>query len=457
MMIGKAIILLLFAATASTANAQLGKMAGKAAVKSAVKAEMKAAVKSTVKSGVKRQAVKTATRQSAKVVLEREGKQAAARSLGKGALSTAGKGAAGKALKAEATRGASEVAGKAAARKTGGKVAAEEAKTVEKKSFSSLAKERLGKGAAKPVEKQIGNSLSKRALEEWKAVSKGSAEMSTVLAKDLGASTEFANAINKNPALLKNYANLIGSPRYRTNLTVLRYANYNSNKMYGMYTMRKGGHKWLSGDDLVFRDKGNVTVITQKGSDIVLGEMEGEAGKSLVVRNAHPDLLNLYPMRNTKYIYQNCEWVTDNLGRPRTATVRIDKSLAKAKREKEFIGRVKTYKEQYNADGSMKASFGKTEEDIAGHLAPDAYGGPSCAINIVPQKATVNGSGVWKISEDDALRKAKSGSEVTRRIELVYDDGQSLRPAGFKLTQRIDGEVAEYGGQRLDGLFISNR
>lgn len=79
------------------------------------------------------------------------------------------------------------------------------------------------------AEKIIGKKLGHRGVEEWnKILSKGNADWSKALALDLKKDKSFAKEINKNPALLTVYADNIGSPRFRTNITILRYANYRS-------------------------------------------------------------------------------------------------------------------------------------------------------------------------------------------------------------------------------------
>ncbi len=204
-------------------------------------------------------------------------------------------------------------------------------------------------------------------------------------------------------------------------------------------------------------------MILKSSSDKVLGEISLDKANGFVISNAKEEILNMCPMRNAKYISGNCTWLTDNYGRVRTAIIYSDNTTHKSGRDGNFIKKVNGFKEIKDADGndvknhSIANKF--ASKDDAGHLLPDACGGPSCAINIVPQLRKVNrGEGsIWRKSENDMRLNAQAGRKVKREIETKYE-GKSLRPSCFYLTQTVDGKPAVCYNKKLEKtLYIKYR
>ena len=83
-------------------------------------------------------------------------------------------------------------------------------------------------------------------------------------------------------------------------------------------------------------------------------------------------------------------------------------------------------------------TLGKLEGDQAGHLAGDRFGGSSKLDNIVSQSKNVNMSQYKKI-ENQWAKAIKEGKNVSTNVTVKYE-GNSLRPAEFKVEYTIDGK-----------------
>ena len=226
-----------------------------------------------------------------------------------------------------------------------------------------------------------------------------------------------------------------------------------------MYTRGPKNRRWLTGNDLILEDVSGQTFIRQKGTGRLLGKLEGNTKDGLIVKihgNSDPALLDLYPMRNTTYMYGNCSWTTDNFGRPYIIKMRANSGIAMGGRDKDFIARVKRFKTDYDINGNQLSAKGNNYNDIAGHIVPDSWGGPSNGINIVPQDALMNNSGLWKKSELQGLNFARQGNAVERTVVLKYSDNFTQRPSSFKVTQTVNGKFDTVQGVEMNGVELSN-
>ncbi len=226
-----------------------------------------------------------------------------------------------------------------------------------------------------------------------------------------------------------------------------------------MYIRSPKNKRWLTGNDLVLEDEAGSTIIRQKSTGRLLGKLEGNAADGYTVKihgNSDPALLDLYPMRNTTYQYGNCSWKTDNFGRPYIVKMRANSGIAVGGRDKDFIGRVKKFKTEYDTNGNPISATNKKYDDIAGHMVPVSWGGPSNGINIVPQDAVMNNAGIWKSSELQGLNLAKQGNAVERTIVIKYSDNLTQRPSSFNITQTVNGKYDIVHGKEMKGIELSN-
>lgn len=414
------------------------KQAAKAGVKQVVKAEIKQAAKAETKQFIKSE-TKQAVKAEMKNAIKAEAKQAAKTEV-KNAIKAETK----TALKTESRQIAKKEASLTTKRTLNSDLG--------KKSFSSFNKN-TGKNVV------LEQSLKKDVLQTWERYAGTSLEKKEILRMDLQQKPELIAAFNKNPQLLEIYHNFINSPKYRTDLTLLRYGENNASKTSLMYVRGPRNRTWLTGNSITLEDNAGVTVIRQKETGRLLGKLEGNINDGYIVNihgNSDPALLDLYPMRNTTYFYGNCSWTTDNLGRPIIVKMRANKGIAVGGREEGYIKKVKQFKTEYDVNGEQLKANGVKYDDIAGHMAADGYGGPSCGINIVPQNATMNNSGIWKSSEIHGLNLAKQGNAVERTIVIKYPDNLSQRPSSFSISQTVNGKYDFVNGTEMKNVELLN-
>ena len=83
-------------------------------------------------------------------------------------------------------------------------------------------------------------------------------------------------------------------------------------------------------------------------------------------------------------------------------------------------------------------TFDKLEDDDAGHLIGDRFGGSPKLDNLVSQAQKVNRS-EYKVIENIWAKALKEGKKVSINIEVHYADG-GTRPTGFTVQYAIDGK-----------------
>lgn len=429
---------------------QEAKQAAKAGVKQAVKAEIKQAVKSEVKQVVKSEA-KQAIKAEMKQAVKSEVKQAV-----KSEVKQAAKAEVKQAVKAEVKQGVKAETSQLVKKEASATATHTLNSDLKKKSFSAYNKN--AQRALQKGEIALNQSLKKEALQSWEKYAGKSIEKKEILRADLQQRPELIEAFNKNPQLMEIYHNFIGSSKYRTDLTLLRYGQNNAGKTSLLY-QRAPKRTWLTGNGITLEDRAGATIIRQKDTGRLLGKLEGnikDGYRVTIHGNSDPALLDLYPMRNTTYVYGNCSWTTDNFGRPYIVKMKANNGISLGGREDGHIGRVKNFKTDYDVNGEPMKATGNKYDDIAGHMAPDSWGGTSCGINIVPQNATMNNSGLWKSSERQGLNLAKQGNAVERTIEIKYPDNLSQRPSSFKITQTVNGKYQIVNGTEMNGVEMLN-
>lgn len=443
-------------AQANTILKQISKQEAKQAAKVGVKQAVRAEIKQTLKAEAK-QAIKAEAKQSVKAEMKQAVKAEAKQAI-RAEMKQVAKSETKQAAKAEMKQASRMDATKTVQTETK-QVALDGAKKGRFSDYKNKMENSSTTSKTGLEKKKLESCLNKDALKHWKKYAGVSPEKRTVLLKDIQQNPELEKIFNSNPQMLETYCNFINSPRYRSDVTMLRYAYNNAGKSSLMYTRGPKNRRWLTGNDLILEDVSGQTFIRQKGTGRLLGKLEGNTKDGLIVKihgNSDPALLDLYPMRNTTYMYGNCSWTTDNFGRPYIIKMRANSGIAMGGRDKDFIARVKRFKTDYDINGNQLSAKGNNYNDIAGHIVPDSWGGPSNGINIVPQDALMNNSGLWKKSELQGLNFARQGNAVERTVVLKYSDNFTQRPSSFKVTQTVNGKFDTVQGVEMNEVELSN-
>ncbi len=472
----KYIIIALFILSSFQTHAQIvsgaAKQIVKAGVKKVIKDEIKKAaktsVKKSVKAEIKKSAIATAKRE-AKQAAKREAKEAAkneTKQIAKSQLKRTLKSQTKKTLKSQAKQAIKKQAKNEIKSQTKKTVVNEEVAMATKRTLKNDLSNNTFSTFKRPVKHFVAKepvvfekALSKKAQKTWSSLTNNSVEQRNILLNDIQKNPELAGAFNSNPQLLETYNNFIGSAKYRSDLTLLRYGSNNAGKTSLMYVKGPRGRRWLKGDDLILEDNVGATIIKQKGTGRLLGKLEGNRQEGYIVKihgNSDPALLDLFPMRNTTYHFRNCTWKTDNMGRPSIIQTEISNNIKIGGRDNSYIVRVKNYKTEYDVNGNQMQRTGQKYNDIAGHMVPDSWGGPSSGINIVPQDGVMNNSGIWKSSEVQGLNLANQGNKVERTIMITYPDHLSQRPKSFQVTQTVNGKYDVVHGVEMNQVEILN-
>lgn len=472
----------------------VGKSAAKKATNSAIKGAIKQETKSATKQAVKKEAVKSSStiakmeaksltkkaiiqetqkvlesgtvrtsKEAMEAVLKKEARKKASESLVTTSIKRTEKTTLKSGEKTLAKKGVKSTVQKAAT-KTITKASVQESKTImnsavktEVKALSKiegvraaqkvLTKDITRKTASETVEK----ALNRTSAERWSILTKGDTRSTAILLKDLESNPQLVKSFKQNPALLDAYHRNIGSPKYRTDLNMLRYQSYGANKFSDELVFRNKATKQLekyTGDNLKIVEKNGINYIKDVKSDKVLGIISGTADNRVIhIKNGDKTLYNLYPLCNTTYVEDNGYSIitrkTDKQGFVKECTQQYYKNIPSGvdrRRNNGKIGTIREIKNDYNSLG-IKSSRNHNLDDDGGHIVPKAMGGSDDAINIFPQNSKMNRSGVWKKSETDALKARKRGKYVERIITFSKDNQTSLRPSSAHIIQKIDGKV----------------
>ena len=305
----------------------------------------------------------------------------------------------------------------------------------------------------------ISKTLNPRAAQEWRRVVGDNVAKDSRLLKDLTEHPHLRSYLAKNPTALENYHNCIDS-KYRTDISFLRYTNYHADKAQGLVVRRSSKNRQLiHGRDLILKDQVGRTLIHEKNTNKFLGTIEGNAKNGYTIyvneyEGTNP-LMDICPLNNSTMVMGNNRFTFDKYGRVSRVTTTIDKKVHKAKRLQPHIELIKDYKTEFTTLGTPTSAHRKYD-DIAGHLVPDSWGGPSCMHNIIPQNAKMNGKGIWIKGEKNGLSAARKGHSVTRDIEIHYDGIDSQRPSSFSVTQTVDNVFQVVDGHEMNKVHIDN-
>lgn len=183
-------------------------------------------------------------------------------------------------------------------------------------------------------------------------------------------------------------------------------------------------------ENFIYKETGRGTVTVESKSGVQLAEITLNGGKPIVkVLNPKDNkFANLHPFPNAKYVFDNAEYLTDDIGRTVSSSFKIDKNYYLTpdlynRKDITAIGKYKCAEQGY--DG--------------GHLLGQAFGGSSSVLNIVPMKALVNRSGEYRKLEKRWTEAADAGKTVKARVSLKYE-GASERPAWIDVKYEIDGK-----------------
>lgn len=194
------------------------------------------------------------------------------------------------------------------------------------------------------------------------------------------------------------------------------YASYGGNKIEN-YIYKK----MKDGSIEVFNRDGTTLLATIKPGKII--EVIGD--------NINNWFLQLKPFPNTKYLINNVEYLTDDLGRVIKAKSKITSSNISGKKYRDS-----------NVQRQMSTLKGSIPSDDAGHLIGNQFGGSSNMINLVPMSSSINRQGGAFAKIEQQLSKAlKDHKDVEIEIILKYPTkpNGTQRPEWFEVTYYIDG------------------
>lgn len=175
---------------------------------------------------------------------------------------------------------------------------------------------------------------------------------------------------------------------------------------------------------------GSINVFYRDGTTVLAKIKPGR-----IVEVIGPDVnnwfLQLKPFPRTKYMINNAEYLTDDLGRVVNVKCRIRPSnLVSLK-----------YRDS-NVQRQMSVLKGSLSTDDAGHLLGNQFGGSSNMINLVPMSSSLNRQGGDFAKIERRLSKAlKNGQDVDLEIMLKYptEPNGTQRPGWFEVIYLIDG------------------
>ena len=423
-----------------TSQAQIAgsvyKQSAKAAVKSAVKTEVKNMVKQGVKNDVKQMVKKNVTKRLARGEAKRMANAVATGSRRETVTTVRNS------IKKRTGKAASlrlNNATKVVERKLPTTILRNKTDVLVGYTGRHIVERTVSKALIQKVEKQsLERAIGKRGLETAEKLLGANKKNMELLQADLAEKPAFANAVRLNPDLLHNYSNFIESS-YRTDITLLRYAQNNMDKLGSLtQTALRRKNDWVWGKNLLIKEQHGISYMYDGASNKCLGTIEKTSFNHFTINVEDPALLNTYSLANTTYKYNNMTWQTDKYGRVYKWSVTIDNSVVKAGRDSGLIKRINASKSAYDTNNMMVASPNKYN-DVGGHIVADSWGGPSVSANIFPQNKLMNNSGVWKMSENQGLKAAKKGNVVTRSGIMTYVDNTTLRPSSCSLTQTVNG------------------
>lgn len=298
-----------------------------------------------------------------------------------------------------------------------------------KKLSDNLVKNNLGKNL--PLSKTIEKSIGKTGLNE---VEKYLPDISSkqILVDDLLQKPQLAELFQKNPTLVKNYAQCVNS-KLRTDISKLRYLNYYADSYADACLFSKS--KYLRASNLQFiDDKQGNTII----KNAITGENLGLIVDDVIQITSNHSLLNMRLMKNMKYKVDNSIFTTDKLGRP----IEVKASISPKFKNTIIYDRDKIVQRDFRKarTNASKLDSNKLNDD-AGHLLAHDLGGVSDGINLVPQNRSLN-RGDYKRMENLIKKDVKKGHSAEITIKINYK-GASERPSSYTYEYKKDGNIVK--------------
>lgn len=423
--------------------AQLGTI-GKATVKSGVKSGLKTVVKKQAKStakdiviqNIKKKSIKSGVKSTVTSQIGRELTEATVKNVSRQAI---------KEVKNELIEKSIKIAGKKTLNKEMKKLAngiigksANNYLTEKRKKFVINSGKELSDNFIKnnlerdlPLSIAIEKSIGKTGLNE---VEKYLPSISSkqILVDDLLQKPQLAKLFQKNPTLVKNYAQCINS-KLRTDISKLRYLNYYADSYADACFFSKG--KYLRAGNLQFIDdkRGNTII-----RNATTGEDLGIIIDDVIQITSNHSLLNMRLMKNMKYQVDNSIFTTDKLGRP----IEVKASISPKFKNTIIYDRDKIVQRDFRKarTNASKLDSNKLNDD-AGHLLAHDLGGVSDGINLVPQNRSLNRGG-YKKMENLIKKDVKKGHSAEITIKLNYK-GASERPSSYTYEYKKDGNIVK--------------
>lgn len=175
---------------------------------------------------------------------------------------------------------------------------------------------------------------------------------------------------------------------------------------------------------------GSIDVFYRDGTTILAKIKPGKIIE-VIGNDVNNWFLQLKPFPKTKYVINNAEYLTDDLGRIIKAKSKINPTNLEGQKYRDS-----------NVQRQMAALKGSFLGDDAGHLIGNQFGGSSNMINLVPMSSALNRQGGDFAKIEQKLTKAlKEGKDVDIEIILKYPVNPSgvQRPEWFEITYSIDG------------------
>lgn len=457
--------------TAKGAAKQAAKGAAKQAAKGATKAATKAAIKQEAKTAISN-GISTSTKEASRSIVKKQALKTA-----KGSLTTETMVKAEKRVASRASKKATTTAAKQRAKR----VSAAESKALANKAFtrqvSGLKSFGNGRVVSKMAEKKalvstgattlknassgatmlqvtsretLKKNIGETTTARWMKLTESHPEMTKTLITDLEKNPSLAKAVGRNPELIDVYHRNFSSPKYRSDVSVLRYQQHGASKFsedLKFYDKKLKKRVSFSGNQLTLKEENGVNYWVNNETGKKVGVLSGSQGNYTVeCYEGNGNMLqNMSLMPNTKYIIKNNSSTqtifTNKLGQRTKVEFTLDgkQKIKVGKRDASKIQRTQHLMAEQNVYGVKDSRYHNLNDD-GGHIIPKSWGGSDDAINLYSQNMHMNRSGGWKKAEISGKKALKKGKKVELSIEFKYPTA-SLRPSEVHRIQKIDGVV----------------
>lgn len=190
------------------------------------------------------------------------------------------------------------------------------------------------------------------------------------------------------------------------------YARYSGNKIEN-YILREG--------------KDGIEILNKEASRVFAKIKPGKVVE-VVDENINNWFTQLKPLQGCKYIVRKSEYVIDDIGRVSSVDFKINKEVLQ-----------KSPVRDQGVQNWMHSLKGSLENDHAGHLIANEFGGGSNMLNLVPMSKNVNLS-KFRSLEKQWKSLVQEGKEVKVNIDLKYE-GTLERPTWINVKYEYDGQV----------------